>query len=114
MTLKGFNWRRPLYIVLASAMVRWHQGSFFGPRMVLGNEIGTFLLSLGTAFIVCLILLVVAIRTIRPQTVSALLMISLFCAGCWPSLRCYLAVQITRLQDRGFGPAGLAPRSGWQ
>lgn len=71
-----FNWWLPFYGSLGAAVVVL-------PRMILGNDIGTFLGMAVIAAIVGLILLVILFRTIRRQTMAALSMVAVFGAASW-------------------------------
>ena len=70
------NWWLPFYGSLGAAIVLL-------PKMILGNEIGTFLGTAVIAAIVGLVLLVVLFRTIRRQSMAALSMVAVFGAASW-------------------------------
>ena len=58
----------------------------FFPKIVFGDGVGAvFIMLLGP--IVCVALLIVALLTIRRQTMASLLMLVVFCAVCWTLLR---------------------------
>jgi hypothetical protein len=71
-----FNWGLSFYGTLGAVIV-------FLPKMITGNDIGTFLATLVTAAFVTLVLLVVAIRKIRRQSLSVLSMLVVYCAVSW-------------------------------
>jgi len=71
-----FNWRLPLYGSAAAIIVVL-------PTMILGNGFGTFLATLVLGAIVGLIVLVVLCLTVHRRSRAALLMVAVFCAGCW-------------------------------
>jgi hypothetical protein len=71
-----FNWRLSLYSSLGAAII-------FLPKMVFGNDIGTFLMTAIIAVIVSLVLLVILFRTVRRQAAAALTMAAVFCVASW-------------------------------
>jgi len=75
-TADRFNWWLPFYGSFGAAIV-------FLPKMILGNEIGTFLWTALIAAIVGLALLVVLFLTIRHQSIAALSMVAVFGAVSW-------------------------------
>src|SRR6266851_2681487 len=75
-TADRYNWRLPLYGVLGAVIVLF-------PIMIFGNGLGAVLIMLVAAAIVSLILLIVAIRKMRHQTLSVLAMLALYCAVSW-------------------------------
>jgi len=68
-TADRFNWCFHFYGSFGAAIV-------FLPKMILGNEIGTFLWTALIAAIVGLALLVVLFLTIRHQSIAALSMVA--------------------------------------
>jgi len=75
-TSDPFNWRLPFCGVMGAIVVLL-------PKTIFGNDVGTYLTSLLVGAIVALVLLIVIVRSIRRQTMSALLMIVVFLAFCW-------------------------------
>lgn len=55
----------------------------FVPKIIFGNDIGTFLVTAVAAIIVSLTFLIVLFRTIRRQSVGLLSMIAVFCVVSW-------------------------------
>ena len=74
------NGRLPLYGVFAALLV-------FSPKIVFGNGVGTFIITVVLAAIVCLGLLIVSAVRLRQQVISVLLTVVLFCAACWVLFR---------------------------
>jgi hypothetical protein len=74
------NWRLPLYGALAALLV-------FFPKIVLGNGVGTFVVTIALAAIICLGILIVSVLRLRRQAISALLMVLLFFAASWALFR---------------------------
>jgi len=74
------NWRLPLYGALAAILVLL-------PKIVFGNDVGTIFVTMLLGAIVCVALLIVAVLKIRRQTISTLLMVTIFCAVCWALVR---------------------------
>lgn len=72
-TNNRFDWRLPLFGALGATVILL-------PKIIFGNDIGTFLFTIVIAVIASLILLVVFIRTIRRQSLAALSMLVVFCA----------------------------------
>jgi hypothetical protein len=72
---KPFNWQLPLYGALAAIFVLL-------PKILFGNDVGTFLLTVLLGAIVCVALLIVVVLQIRRQIISSLLMLVVFCAVC--------------------------------
>lgn len=79
-TFKPVNWQLPLYGALAAILVLF-------PKIVFGNAVGTFLITMLLGAFVCVALLIVAVLKIRHQTISSLLMLVVFCGVCWALLR---------------------------
>jgi hypothetical protein len=75
-TANRFNWWLPFYGLLGAAIVLL-------PKMVLGNDIGTFLATALVAAIVGVILFVILLRTVRRQSAAALSMVVVFGAASW-------------------------------
>jgi len=75
-TANRFNWWLPFYGSLGAVIVLL-------PKMILGNDIGTFLGTAVIAAIVGLILLVVLFRTIRRQSIAVLSMVAVFGGASW-------------------------------
>jgi hypothetical protein len=73
---KGFNWWLPFWGAMGALILLL-------PKMIFGNDIPTFLLSVCVAAIVGLMLLIAAAVAIRRQTLSALLMLLVFVAASW-------------------------------
>jgi hypothetical protein len=71
MQTKWSNCRLSIYGAIGSLVVP-------APTMIFGKDIGTFLVTVAVAFIVALILLVVFVRTIKHQVLSALSMLAIF------------------------------------
>ncbi len=69
-----FNWKLPLYGALGAVIIVL-------PKIVSGNQIGTFLFSVPVAGLTILFLLITAVRTLRSQCLAALLMLAVFCAA---------------------------------
>jgi len=74
------NWRLPLYGLIAALLVLF-------PKIVFGNGVDTFLITMFQGAIVCVVLLIVFVLRIRRQTISVLLMAGVFCAACWALYR---------------------------
>jgi hypothetical protein len=75
-TTNQFNWWLPLYGALGATIVCL-------PKVVFGNDIGTFLVTGIIAAILCLILLVLFFLKIRRQTLPALAMVAAFLSVSW-------------------------------
>jgi hypothetical protein len=75
-TANRFNWWLPFYGGLGAMIVLL-------PKMIFGNDIGRFLMTVVVAAIVGLILLLIVVRMIRRQSLSVLLMLAIFCAVSW-------------------------------
>lgn len=75
-TANRFNWRLPFYGSLGAAIILL-------PKMVLGNDIGTFLATALVAAIVGVVLIVILVRTVRRQSLAASSMILVFGAASW-------------------------------
>lgn len=75
-TVDRFEWQLPFYGLLGAVIVLL-------PKMVFGNEIGTFLGTALIATIVGVILLVIVILMIRRQSMATLLMVAIFGAFSW-------------------------------
>ena len=75
-TTKRFNWWLPFYGALGATIVVL-------PKMIFGNDIGTFLITGVTAATLSLILLVIFFRTIRRQTTATLAMAAFFLTVSW-------------------------------
>ena len=71
-----FNWRLPFCGALGAMIVVL-------PKMTFGDDFGTFLYTVGIAATIGLILVVIAIRTIRRQSLSTLSMLVAFCSVLW-------------------------------
>jgi hypothetical protein len=75
-TANHFNWWLPFYGSLGATIV-------FLPKMIFGNDIGTFLVTGITAAILCWILLVLFFLKIRRQTLPACAMAVAFLSVSW-------------------------------
>jgi cell division protein FtsW (lipid II flippase) len=75
-TTNRFNWWLPFYGALGAAIVCL-------PKMIFGNDIGTFLVAGIIAAVLCLILLVFFFLKIRRQTLPALAMVAAFLIVSW-------------------------------
>lgn len=74
-TTHRFNWWLPFYGVFGGVIA-------ILPKIIFGNDIG-LLITIPTAAIATLVLLIVIIRTLRQQSLAALLMIAIFCVVSW-------------------------------
>jgi hypothetical protein len=71
-----FNWRLPFCGALGAMIVVL-------PKMTFGNDIGAIFCTVVIAAIIGLIVVVVAVRTIRRQSLSTLSMLVVFCSVLW-------------------------------
>lgn len=79
-TANRVNWWLPFYGVLGACIVLF-------PKTAFGNDIGVFLITIVLAGLVSLVLLIVAVRMIRSQSLPTALMIVAFCAVSWALFR---------------------------
>lgn len=75
-TTKRFDWRLLVYGLVGALVITL-------PTLIFGNDFGTFMITVGSAALVSLVMLIIAVRAIRSRSLSAITMLFAYCAISW-------------------------------